>query len=350
MINYCDCLRQIIHDSSLSEHIALLLGSCFFFVCIFFSIRITRKFYRKATPGTKKINPESRSPLYYPCIIFIAIQFLIWNLRIESHVGMEETARTVFLGMIMFFITGFFFDIFKMKSWIKYLIFPTAAIAYSFIFSMKTSIVSLPVFANHVIWILWAIISIYSFVLTRHYTFMYSVCGFFSTSAFFLIAICSGNTLVSLLYSIWAGIFIGIGIIAKYRENKYKGLAVCAVASMGFMMACLSVLISYAANGYPIWNMGTPVILIMPFVSNAVMSLYDRFKGNKMEEKIAVNLPQALILIVLYLINTTLGLSLRFTENWTQASLTIAGSMILTFAAAYLHNDFKKPTNLRQSV
>lgn len=345
-----NCLRNILHDSSLTQHLMLLLGSCFFFIVTFFAIRITRKIYRKATPGYKKENTESLSPLFYPCIIFIAVQFLIWNLRIDTHAGMNETAKMIFTGMIIFFILGFIFDVCKFKPYIKYITFPFMASAYSLLFDFQTTIIALSHITNHFVWLLWSSTIISTFVLIRHYTSIYSICGFLNTTGFFIIAICNHNRLASLLFSIWSGIFLGIGFIAKYREKKYKGLAICAVTSMGFMMASLSVSISYASKNTPLWAIATPVILIMPFFTNAIFSVYEIITKKNIKEKTALTFWQTMILICIYTINTFLGMSIRFTTNFLQAMIVFICSIIICLIAAYLYNRFHKIKNHNKDI
>lgn len=346
MHNLIDCLRELIHNSVFSQHILLLIVSCFCFLCLFFSIRITRKFYRKATPFNKNKPLSTRSPLWYPCLIFIGMQFLIWNMRIDTRVGMENTAQTIFIGMITFFITGLIFDLFKLKPYIITLTFALVSTAISYIFIFKTDIVILSYLLNHAVWILWTIAICLSFILIRHYTYIYCVCGFLSMSGFFLIAICERNPLASMMFSIWAGIFLGIGLIAKYRDKKYKGLAICAVTSMSFMVSALSINISYASNGRHFFVLFTPVLLIMPFFTVSFFSLLDTIKKNKVEDKHSLSFLQASILFIMYTTNTIIAMILRLTKTPAQALILCGLSTLICIIAAHFYLYFKKPKEI----
>lgn len=336
------CLREIIHNACLRQHITIMLGSFLLFTFIFFAIRIIRKIYRKATPNKKTSGNMNLSQLFYPASLFVCLQFFIWNLRMDKHLGAEALARSIMMGMIIFFITAFIFDIFKVKTYFKYIAIALAACIYSFMFNFKTDIVLFSDTGNHIIWILWVCAVCFSFIILRHDTFIYSTCGFLSVTGFFAISFCDYNMLISILLAVWSGVFLGIGVIAKYREKKYKGLAVSAAASLGFMVASLSILISYASGNRPIWSILIPVLLMLPFFTNALCNLI-YIKTDFSENVAPLKFQQSALMIMIYLLNTLLSLYLRFITTQQSAMLLVATSVILCMTTSFYYHKNKHP-------
>lgn len=336
------CLREILHNPCLGQHILIMSGSFLFFTFMFFAIRITRKIYRKATPNKQTSDNRHLSQLFYPASIFVGLQFFIWNLRMDKHLGMDTLAKSIMLGMIIIFITAFIFDVFKTKAYLKYIAITVAACICSFVFKFKTDIIFFSNLINHIIWILWICAIVFSFIILRHDTFLYATCGFLSVTGFFAVSLCSYNMLICVLLAVWSGVFLGIGVIAKYREKKHKGLAISAAASLGFMVATLSILISYASGNHPLWSMAIPVLLMLPFFCNALCSLI-HIKKDKPEDAVALQLKDSVLIVMIYLFNTLLSLYLRFLNTKASAIILVSVSVTICIATSFYYHKNKHP-------